>query len=690
MHKQFFLVLHLTLFSLCSAKDDFTIKEIISAPFPTSLTVSSNGDKVAWVYNESGVRNIWVASGSKLEGSPITKNTKDTGEAISSLIFTPNGDRLIFIKGSGPNRKGEIPNPTSLPDWPKQEICIISVKSGTISTLDEGSSPAISPDGKTLAYIKKGQVWTLPLSDPKKKNKQFHIRGSASSLRWSADNKKLAFVSNRSDHGFIGVYHIESHQIVYISPSVDKDTSPVWSQNAQDIAFIRIPNERNLLPFEERRAGLPWSIHIGNSSTGDSKMIWKAKSGVGSVFKSISAKNQIFWTSDGHIVFPYEGDGWTKLYSVSTNGGKERLLTPGNFEVQFASISTDRKSIYFSSNQNDIDRQHIWVSNSVSTKPRQITKGSGVEWSPVANNNEDLFIIASDYNSPAHPYRVKGNGQLISLAPKSIPKSFPKKFLVQPKQITFKSSDGITIHSQLFLPSNYKKGNKYPALLYFHGGSRRQMLLSFHHRGYYHNAYSMNQFLANQGYIVLSVNYRSGIGYGMEFREALNYGANGASEYKDVIAAGKYLQSRKDVNKKRIGLWGGSYGGYLTAMGLARNSDIFSAGVDIHGAHDWNIIIKNFRPTYNPQARQDFAKKAFNSSPMAFVENWESPVLLIHGDDDRNVPFSESVDLAEELRKHDVYFEQLIFPDEVHGFLLHENWIRTFEATDDFFKRMLK
>ena len=216
------------------------------------------------------------------------------------------------------------------------------------------------------------------------------------------------------------------------------------------------------------------------------------------------------------------------------------------------------------------------------------------------------------------------------------------------------------------------------------------MLLSFHHRGYYHNAYSMNQFLANQGYIVLSVNYRSGIGYGMEFREALNYGANGASEYKDVIAAGKYLQSRKDVNKKRIGLWGGSYGGYLTAMGLARNSDIFSAGVDIHGAHDWNIIIKNFRPTYNPQARQDFAKKAFNSSPMAFVENWESPVLLIHGDDDRNVPFSESVDLAEELRKHDVYFEQLIFPDEVHGFLLHENWIRTFEATDDFFKRMLK
>jgi len=262
--------------------------------------------------------------------------------------------------------------------------------------------------------------------------------------------------------------------------------------------------------------------------------------------------------------------------------------------------------------------------------------------------------------------------------------------LIQPKQIIFEASDKIQIHGQLFLPTDYDTNKKYPALLYFHGGSRRQMLLSFHHRGYYHNAYAMNQFLANQNYIVLSVNYRSGIGYGMEFREAINYGANGASEYKDVIAAAKYLQSRNDIDQKRIGLWGGSYGGYLTAMGLAKNSDIFAAGVDIHGAHDWNIIIKNFRPSYNPQAREDFAKKAYNSSPMAFVDNWKSPVLLIHGDDDRNVPFSESVDLAEALRRQNVYFEQLIFPDEVHGFLLHKNWVRSFEATYNFFERMMK
>src|SRR5208283_5973440 len=138
-------------------------------------------------------------------------------------------------------------------------------------------------------------------------------------------------------------------------------------------------------------------------------------------------------------------------------------------------------------------------------------------------------------------------------------------------------------HAQLFLPHNAGDGLRHPALCFFHGGSRRQMLLGFHYMYYYSNSYAMNQYLASQGYIVLAVNYRSGIGYGMKFREALNYGATGASEYNDVVGAGLYLKNRPDVDPTRIGLWGGSYGGYLTALGLARASNLFAAGVDFHG-----------------------------------------------------------------------------------------------------------
>jgi dipeptidyl aminopeptidase/acylaminoacyl peptidase len=202
------------------------------------------------------------------------------------------------------------------------------------------------------------------------------------------------------------------------------------------------------------------------------------------------------------------------------------------------------------------------------------------------------------------------------------------------------------------------------------------MLLGWHYMYYYSNSYAMNQFLASRGYIVLALNYRSGIGYGRAFREAPGRAGRGAAEYQDVVAAGKYLQNRGDVDAKRIGLWGGSYGGYLTALGLGRNSDIFAAGVDLHGVHDW--------PTDNWDGKNipaELNKLAHDSSPVTSVNTWKSPVLFIHGDDDRNVYFTQTVDLVARLREKGVEIEQLIFPDDVHDFLLHRNWLAAYPKT---------
>jgi dipeptidyl aminopeptidase/acylaminoacyl peptidase len=204
---------------------------------------------------------------------------------------------------------------------------------------------------------------------------------------------------------------------------------------------------------------------------------------------------------------------------------------------------------------------------------------------------------------------------------------------------------------------------------------------------YYSNAYALDQYFANHGYIVLSVNYRSGIGYGLDFREALNYGATGASEFNDVIGAGLFLKSRSDVDPKRIGVWGGSYGGYLTALALARASDLFAAGVDFHGVHNWNTEIPNFTPSYDPKVQTDAARIAWESSPLASVDTWRSPVLLIHGDDDRNVPFVETVHLVEALRRQHVDFETLIFANEIHDFLLYRHWVEAYQATAAFFAK---
>lgn len=689
MKKLYFLLCWLGLQSAIYSQN-FSLQQVLSSPFPEELVAAPKRARFAWAQNHEGKRNLWVAELTPFASKQLTDYQEDDGQELNGLIFSPDASMIAYVRGGGGNGRGEIPNPTSDPAGAKQQIWLIPFAGGSPKLIDEGNSPTFSLDGKQLAFVKKGQVWITNVEGESKAKQLFTIRGSANSLRWSPDGTQLAFVSGRGDHSFIGTYNVIKKELQYLNPSVDLDGNPVWSPDSKKIAFLRSPNEKQDLPFFEKRQGLPWSILIYDIANNKTQEIWKAKPGAGSNFWAISAENQLFWGANDQIIFPYEGDGWLHLYAVNANGGAARLLTPGNFEVQYVTMSLDGKSMIYASNQEDMDRQHIWKADIISGKVEALTAGASIQWLPAVAADGTVAFLASTATQPAFAAYLNEKKEIRPLAPSALPKDFPSAQLIEPEQIIISSADGMKIHCQLFKPKNAKAGEKLPALLFFHGGSRRQMYLGFHDRGYYHNAYAMNQYLANQGYIVMAVNYRSGIGYGMEFREALNYGANGASEFNDVLGAGLYLRGRADVDVARIGLWGGSYGGYLTALGLARASDLFAAGVDFHGVHDWNVVIRNFSPSYNPEKMADIAKRAFDSSPMAYLDGWRSPVLLIHGDDDRNVPFSETVDIAESLRRKNVYFEQLIFPDEVHGFLLHKNWMAAYEATAAFFDKMLK
>ena len=417
--------------------------------------------------------------------------------------------------------------------------------------------------------------------------------------------------------------------------------------------------------------------------------IWKATPGKGSAFVDNIpvAKKLLWWTANNQLVFPHEKDGWVHLYSLDVKNKTTRLLTAGNGEVENVTTSPDGQTIYYTTNISDLERRHIWKVNIRDAKAENLTKGNNIEWWPVAIENGIAFL----HSSAAKPARVAvlQNEKRTEVATEFFPKDFPPD-LNMPQVIMVKATDGMQVPAQLFLPADYNAQKKYPAIVYLHGGSKRQMLPGFHYSQYYSNAYALNQYFAAQGYIVLSLNYRSGIGYGLDFREAENYGISGASEVKDLMGAGLYLKSRADVDAGKIGLWGASYGGYLTAHGLAQAPELFAAGVDIHGVHNWNDELPTFAPWYDASKFPEMAKKALDSSPVFFVKGWKNPVLLIHGDDDRNVPFSESVHIAELLRKQNVEVEQLVLPDEVHNFLLHSNWLKTFNATFEFMERRLK
>ncbi len=683
-----FLLQHFA--SAQQTSNSFTIEQVLSSPFPSDMVAAPGGERIAWIFDDQGRRNIWVAEGPQFDAKQLTHYTEDDGQEIEDLAFTADGKWVVFVRGGSKNQAGEYPNPTSDVAGATQAVYAAAWRDGKVKKLDDGNSPKVAPTDDRVVYSKGNQLWIASINEDQKPRQLFVARGNNSSPAWSHSGSMLAFVSSRGDHSFVGVYDFTKNTITYLSPSVDRDNTPRWSQDDRRVAFIRQParGSQPQLIFDD--APDPWAIMVADLNGGSAREIWRSRNDANSSLPFMADENILQWAAGDRLVFASEQDNWQRLYSVSAQGGTPVPLTPTGCEFQDASYTPDHRSIIFSSNCGDIDRRHLSRVSVDGASPEAITQGEQIEWRPVVTGDSaNLVFFKSDARTPAMPYVMPlAGGASHMLAASTLPANFPSSQLVVPQKVLFKAADGLEIHGQLFLPPNARQGEHLPAIIFMHGGPIRQMLLGWHYLYYYHNAYGMNQYLASRGYAVLSVNYRSGIGYGRNFRMAQGRGARGATEYQDIVAAAQYLRRRGDINPAKIGLWGGSYGGYLTALGLARNSDLFAAGVDLHGVHDWSQIISAARwiDYNNPQAKQT----AFQSSPVASVVKWRSPVLLIHGDDDRNVSFSQSVDLAHRLREQNVHFEQLIFPDEVHDFLLHRHWLQAYHAASDFFDSQLR
>jgi dipeptidyl aminopeptidase/acylaminoacyl peptidase len=680
------------LLTATSAIAEFSLEQILSSPFPTQLVTAKNSSRIAWVFNSRGVSNVWIADGPNFAARQVTHYTEE-GVPIAALALSPDGSTAVYALGTEATEAGEVANPNSHTKAPKQQVYAVNVAGGEPRLLgemgctEEGCEDIrISPDGQSAIWAARKQIWMAPLSGASPAKALAYVRGNNVSPRWSPDGKHVAFVSDRGDHSFIVVYDLAQDAVRYLSPSADRDSLPRWSPDGRQIAFVRRPGVQEKLPLIPIRPE-PWGIWLADAASGNARELWHSGKELNDSFPELTAEVS-FHFADGRIIFASEQDGRNHLYSISPAGGAAVPLTPGQFDVEDVKLSSDGKSVLYSSNQDDVDRRHLWRVPVEGGKPQALTQGETMEWSPVeTGRGAYLLCLGSTATTPAMPYRVTGKGREM-IATSALPADFPSAQLVTPKQVIFKSEDGLEIHGQLFVPAG--RAQPGPALIFTHGGPIRQMMLGFHYMDYYHNAYAMNQYLASRGYVVLSVNYRLGVMYGRAFREPADGGWRGSSEYKDVVAGARYLQSLPSVDPRKIGLWGGSYGGLLTALGLARNSDLFAAGVDFHGVHDWSVFLPKWinRPAAPDAAEAN--KLAFQSSPNASVDKWKSPVLLIHGDDDRNVPFSQTTDLAQRLREHQVPFEELIIPDEIHGFLRWHTWLRTYGATEEFFDRVLK
>jgi len=730
-----FLVAVLALLTILPARalaqKPLAVEQYFTAAWPIELVSARKADRIAWISYDRGERNVYTAAAPDFRPVRATPFKGDNGIDLTTLRISDDGSVVVFVRGHTPNRDGWIANPTSDPNGSERAIWAARTTGGTAWRLAEGTDPALSPDGRFVLFVKDGQIYRVAVASASAKapaDKQAGARatdtpfirawGTNGNPVWSPDATKIAFVSNRVDHSYIAVYDVRKRTVTYLAPNVDRDTSPTWSPDSKRIAFIRRPG----LPFGQMpqqtagaggaqgrgrgsaaamagrgagpggrgaeppgpidglmraafKDGYTLSFWVADGATGEGHEFWHNQPND----RTFTNVNAIQWAGQ-HVVFQQEPEEWIRYYSVPVDGqaAAPTALTPGDGMVENIALSSDGRTLFYCTNAGDIERRHIWKVATAGGEAVQITKGDEIETYPVAlASGTRVALLTATWQRPQSVGVVPAAGGTVKVIFPALPKEFPTSAHVVPVNVMTKADDGLEIHNQLFLPKDLKAGERRPAVVFVHGGPQRQMVLGYHYRFFYHLAYGVNQYLAQQGYIVISVNYRSGIGYGKSFRMAPNRGGAGNSEYQDVVAAAKYLQGRPDVDPQRIGIWGLSYGGLLTAQALARNSDIFKVGVDLAGVHLQGSAL-------DPQS------VSYQSSAISQIDKWKSPVLLRHGDDDRNVPFSQTVGLVQLLRAHKVYYELIVYPDDVHDPLLHRRWVYELTRTCEFLDRYLK
>ena len=677
----------------------FTLQEVLDYPFMGNLIADERHDQIAWVQNYQGVRNVWVAAGPTFTPHPVTSYDQDDGQELTQLTFAPDGRHLLYVRGGDheanwPAADHLEPNAAARTEQQTVAIWSVDVRGGTPVRVAAGDAPVVSSGG-VVAFVKEGQVWTGSLDGSLKPERLFSDRGHDRALSWSADGRRLAFVSDRGDHAFIGVLTDKDHPVRFLSPSSGSDDSPRWSPDGKSIAFVRLQpsGAQPQLPFAQTPN--PWSLWVANVETGDAHPVWQGPLTSEGSFPETPGEANLHWASGNRLVFLADLDHWPHLYSVSVSGGAPLLLTPGPFVVEDVVESRDGRSLIYTANTGlaagDDGRRHLFIVPVDHPAPRALTPGEGIESTPVVASDTHVAFIQTDARHPTSLSLMAVRGGERRTLNNPLSRTFPVEQLVVPQPVSFQAADGVKSYGQLF---RVRSTTAQPGIIFLHGGPTRQMLLGWHPMEIYSDHYAVNQYLATHGYVVLSVNYRLGTGYGHAFEHPEHAGPFGAAEYADVLAATRMLQAMPGVDPRRIGIWGSSYGGYLSALALARDSDTFKAGVDIYGISDMSAFVSH---DLDPPAlrfedfgRREMLKVAFAASPVAALSTWRSPVLIVHGDDDRNVPVAESIDLIERLNTARVPHEEIILPNEIHSFLLHQSSFRVDQAVVRFFGEQLK
>lgn len=705
----------------------------------SGIRISADGSTVIFLRGEAPNRDGWSPNPTADPNGPVhaiwAARTSGVGGAwrvvdAANPELAPDGSSILFVKA------GQIYRAKLTPVKPAAEVD--RGEKAFITEWGVQSDPKWSPDGRKIAFVSTRTDHSFVVVYDVATRSVKYMSPSVdydTAPMWLADSKHLIFMRRpglpfgqqaQQGAGGIGLPNGPAAQPAAAAAATlagrggrvgrgqaaTPAATPATAATAPQAPAAPAPNNSPGLMRATFRGGYTIAFYKADATTGEAKETWHNQPN-----DPIAANIAGARLAGELVIFPFGTgfgggrggrggapgaapaaptaatpatpaapvDEWDRYYSINVMDASARPVrlttTDGLIENPTSvALSSDGKTFYYCTNAQDIELRHIWSVPAGGGTPVRITTGDGSETSPAPlASGKYLATLSAGWKLP----QSVGVWKLAADAPTAqkivFPTSrpgFPVEQHVKPEIVLTKAADGMEIHNQLFLPPDLKPGERRPAIVFVHGGPVRQMMPAYHYMQFYHWAYAINQWLANQGYVVMSINYRSGVGYGRSFRTAPNTGGAGNSEYQDVVAGGKYLQSRPDVDPNRVGIWGLSYGGVLTSQALARNSDIFKAGVDLAGVHLWGSSL-------------DPASVSYKSSTIGAIDGWKSPVLLIQGDDDRNVAFQQMTGLVQLLRQRDVYYELIVFPDDVHESLLHSRWMYTLGRMETFLHKFL-
>jgi dipeptidyl aminopeptidase/acylaminoacyl peptidase len=571
------------------------------------------------------------------------------------------------------------------------------------------TSPQLSPDGSKIAYLRGGQLLVQDLG-----NGQLwqvtDVEGESNSLlayRWSPDGRRFIYMVRKGS----------SRKMVlpnYSGRFVKARTFPrtVAGDKPTEFALYVVPvkggkpNELDLGSWNGKvYATLPeWSpdsnllllrsihpdmkkgqIRVIDAKTGNSKALHEETDQKWAAWPSAG------WSPDSRFVFfTSDQDGWSHLYKVAADGGEPQQVTHGPWEIHTETFSYDPQwvgdHLYYTSTEGGPSERHFYRITPDGSGKETLSKREGLNIGLVSEDGRHTAWMLADLKNPFDLY-VDDNRVTRSLRPE-----FYEHWWPETRFVSFPSRrDGKSVAAKLLLPPGYDPdettGKLWPAVFFIHGAGYATSVLK-QWGSYNVLRFAFNCYLAQQGYVILDLDYRGSSGYGRDWRTDV-YLHLGGSDLDDVLGGVDYLSKLGNIDGKRIGIWCVSYGGFMTNMAMFLAPDTFCAGASWAAVNDW----ENYNAYYTAQRlmRPDENPEAYRrSSPIHFSGLLRNPLLIVHGMVDGNVLFQDAVQLTEKLIQEGKDFSHIYYPEESHGFVRDETLIDAFRRTAEWLDQHLQ